>query len=64
MVFDAAGEVKGMGDALVSLTDNPSLYLLVAAGLFLFGVHSFVEARWRRIRDEDVIARLTAAARR
>lgn len=62
--FDAAGEVKGMGDALVSLTDNPSLYLLVAAGLFLFGVHSFVEARWRRIRDEDVIARLTAAARR
>ena len=32
------------------------------AGLFLFGVHSFVEARWRRIRDEDVVARLKAAA--
>jgi len=62
--FGSAGEVKGLGDALASLTDNPGLYLLVAAGLFLFGVQSFVEAYWRRIRDEDVIARLTLAARR
>lgn len=62
--FGAAGEVKGLGDALASLTDNPALYLLVAAGLFLFGVHSFVEARWRRIRDEDMIARLASARRR
>jgi hypothetical protein len=62
--FGAAGEVKGLGDALSSLTDNPALYLLVAAGLFLFGVHSFVEARWRRIRDEDMIARLASARRR
>ncbi|WP_337180293.1 DUF1206 domain-containing protein [Sphingopyxis granuli] len=61
--FGAAAEVKGLGDALSSLTDNPTLYLLVAAGLFLFGVHSFVEARWRRIRDEDVIARIVAARR-
>ena len=61
--FGAAGEVKGLGDALSSLTDNPTLYLLVAAGLFLFGVHSIVEARWRRIRDEDVIARIVAARR-
>lgn len=61
--FGAAGEVKGLGDALSSLTENKELYLLVAAGLFLFGVHSFVEARWRRIRDEDVVARLKAAAR-
>ncbi|MDO9367784.1 MAG: DUF1206 domain-containing protein [Sphingopyxis sp.] len=60
--FGSAGEVKGLGDALSSLTDNKEVYLLVAAGLFLFGVHSFVEARWRRIRDEDVIARLKAAA--
>lgn len=59
--FGAAGEVKGLGDALSSLTDNPTLYWLVAAGLFLFGVHSFVEARWRRIRDEDVVARLKSA---
>ena len=62
--FGAAGEVKGLGDALSSLTDNPPLYLLVAAGLFLFGVHSFVEARWRRMRDEDMIARLASARRR
>lgn len=62
--FGSAGEVKGLGDALASLTDNPTLYLLIAAGLFLFGVHSFVEARWRRIRDEDVLARLAVAARR
>lgn len=61
--FGSAGEVKGLGDALSSLTENNELYLLVAAGLFLFGVHSFVEARWRRIRDEDVVARLKAAAR-
>ena len=60
--FDLAGEVKGLGDALSALTEHEGLYLLVAAGLFLFGVHSFVEARWRRIRDEDVVARLKAAA--
>jgi hypothetical protein len=61
--FGSAGEVKGIGDALASLTENKGLYLLVAAGLFLFGVHSFVEARWRRIRDEDVVARLKSVAR-
>lgn len=60
--FGAAGEVKGLGDALSSLNDNPELYLLVAFGLFLFGVHSFVEARWRRIRNEDVVSRLKAKA--
>lgn len=61
--FGSAGEVKGLGDALSALTEHAELYLLVAVGLFLFGVHSFVEARWRRIRDEDVVARLKAAAR-
>lgn len=61
--FGAAGEVKGIGDALSALTDHPELYALVAAGMFLFGVHSFVEARWRRIRDEDVIRSIKAAAR-
>ncbi|WP_432770799.1 MAG: DUF1206 domain-containing protein [Sphingopyxis sp.] len=61
--FGSAEEVKGLGDALSSLTEQPTLYTLVAVGLFLFGVHSFVEARWRRIRDEDVVARLQAAAR-
>lgn len=61
--FGSAGEVKGLGDALSALTEHKILYMLVAAGLFLFGIHSLVEARWRRIRDEDVVARLKAAAR-
>lgn len=61
--FGAAGEVKGLGDALSALTEHAALYTLVAAGLFLFGIHSLVEARWRRIRDEDVVRRLAAAAR-
>lgn len=58
--FESAAEVKGMGDALSALNEYPELYVLVSAGLFLFGVHSFVDARWRRIRDEDVVSRLKA----
>jgi hypothetical protein len=61
--FGTAGEVKDLGEALSALTEYSALYIPVAAGLFLFGVHSFVEARWRRIRDEDVVRRLNAAAR-
>lgn len=59
--FGSAAEVKGLGDALSSLNEYPQLYILVSAGLFLFGVHSFVDARWRRIKDEDVITRLKSA---
>lgn len=59
--FGSAAEVKGLGDALSSLNEYPQLYILVSAGLFLFGVHSFVDARWRRIQDEDVVARLKSA---
>ncbi|MGQ2943794.1 MAG: DUF1206 domain-containing protein [Blastomonas fulva] len=62
--FGAAGEVKGLGDALYSLTDHPELYSLVAIGLFMFGVHSFVDARWRRIRNEDMVSVLKARAAR
>lgn len=60
--FGAADEVKGLGDALSSLSEHPELYSLVAIGLFMFGVHSFVDARWRRIRDEDVVTILKARA--
>lgn len=59
--FGSASEVKGLGDALSSLNEYPQLYILVSAGLFLFGIHSFVDARWRRIRDEDVVSRLKSA---
>jgi hypothetical protein len=41
----------------------PTLQLLVAAGLFLFGLFSFVEARHRRINDPRVLERLGASAR-
>lgn len=61
--FGSAGEVKGLGDALSALTENKGLYILVAAGLFMFGVHSFVEARWRRIRNEDVVRGLMGGSR-
>ena len=39
-----------------------SLQIVVAAGLALFGVFSLVEARYRRITDHDVIARLKGLA--
>ena len=61
--FGSAGEVKGLGDALSSLADHPELYALVGVGLFLFGVHSFVDARWRRVRNDDVVNVLKSRAR-
>lgn len=57
----SAGAVKGLGDALSSLNEHPDAYLVVAAGLFLFGIQSFFDARWRHILDEDMIARLKAS---
>lgn len=44
-----AGEAGGMGEALASLPKN--VELVVAFGLLLFGLFSFVEARHRRLRD-------------
>lgn len=58
-----ANEAKGLDGALSALRGEPLVYALVALGLFMFGIFSFVEARWRRIRNEDVVARLKAAAR-
>ncbi|MDV3455745.1 DUF1206 domain-containing protein [Sphingomonas sp. HF-S4] len=48
-----AQEAGGMSQALRTLRDGPfgSLLLaIVAAGLMLFGVYSFIEARFRRVR--------------
>ena len=53
-----AGEVKKLGGALNALSGTGLLYTAVAVGLLLFGVFSFVLARYRTIRDEDVLARL------
>ena len=38
--------------------DNQALFKLIAAGLILFGLVSLMMARYRRIEDEDVVARL------
>ena len=47
------------GDMDQALAALPSiLQWIVAAGLLLFGLFSFVEARYRRINNPDVIARL------
>lgn len=53
-----AGEAGGVGQALDSLPE--SLRPVVAAGLFLFGLFSLVEARHRRITDPKVLDRLRA----
>ncbi len=51
--FENGKEVKGLGDALMSLRDNGTLYTLVAIGLLLFGVFSLIVARYRTIPDFD-----------
>ena len=51
--------VRNFGDALaVVRDDHQTLFKLIAAGLILFGFVSFMMARYRRIDDEDVVARL------
>jgi hypothetical protein len=54
-----SGEAGGMGEALGSLSGAP--LAIIALGLLLFGLFSFVEARYRKINDPDVIARLKSA---
>ncbi|HEY0043683.1 MAG TPA: DUF1206 domain-containing protein [Allosphingosinicella sp.] len=57
---DQASEAGGIAEVLDSLPST--VQLLVAAGLLLFGCFSFVEARYRRINDPNVLARLKQAA--
>jgi hypothetical protein len=54
-----AAEAGDMEEALGSLSGT--LLTAVALGLLLFGVFSFVEARYRRINDPEVVARLKGA---
>ncbi|MXO73831.1 DUF1206 domain-containing protein [Altererythrobacter aerius] len=49
--FSRSGEIKGLGEALVALSDNGVIYPLVALGLILFGVFSLIIARYRIIPD-------------
>ena len=55
-------DVGGSQAALETLRDTPWLFYLTAAGLGLFGLFSLVMARYRRINDEDVVARLQGVA--
>lgn len=50
-------QAVGTGQALASLSGWQ--HLLVAAGLFLFGVFSLVQAVYRRITNPDVVSRLS-----
>ena len=43
-------EVKGLGDAIVALTDS-GIYSLVAVGLIFFGIFSLITARYRIVPD-------------
>lgn len=55
-----SGKAGGMEEALSSLSGG--LLTIVAFGLVLFGLFSFVQAWCRRINDPDVLARLKGAA--
>ena len=53
--------LRNFGDALDLVQKNyPLLFQVTAIGLMLFGVTSMVMARYRRIADADVVARLSA----
>jgi hypothetical protein len=51
--FSQSSEIKGLGQALLSLRDTGPLYTVVAIGLVLFGLFSLVIARYRIIPDFD-----------
>ena len=52
----SAGAIKGMDEALQAVHDAPYggvLFILVAAGLFAFGIYSVLEAAYRRISTSE-----------
>jgi undecaprenyl-diphosphatase len=51
--FDSEAQVKGLGDAIVSLSGTGWLYTVVALGLLFFGLFNFVVARYGVIPDVD-----------
>lgn len=55
-----AESVGGIGQVLNSLRSTNWLYIAVAIGLLLFGLFSLVMARYRRIRNDNVLERLTS----
>lgn len=47
--FSSSSQVKGLGEAIVSLRDMGVVYTLVAIGLVMFGLFSFITSRYRVI---------------
>lgn len=60
---EQGSEVRGVGGAIASLRDTSWLFTLVAVGFLLFGLFSLCMARYRTIRNEDVLERLKQEAR-
>jgi len=51
--------LRNFGDALALVrTEYPAAFKVIAVGLILFGLVSLMMARYRRIADDDVVARL------
>lgn len=53
-------QVKTLGDALASLADDGVIFQLVALGLLVFGLFSFILARYRIIPDLDAAGKIPA----
>lgn len=58
--FTSSSEAKSLGSAVASLSDNGVLFTLVAIGLLLFGLFSFVLSRYRIIPDMDASGSIPA----
>lgn len=49
--FDSEAQVKGLGEAIVSLRGEGTLFTLMALGLLAFGLYNFVLARFGVVPD-------------
>ena len=49
--FESSSEVKGLGEAILSLRQSGFVYTLVCVGLMIFGAFSLIVARYRIIPD-------------
>ena len=47
--LEQSSEVKGLGAAIMALSNNGAIYSFVAVGLILFGIFSLIAARYRVI---------------
>jgi hypothetical protein len=52
--FEDEQRTRAVGGALASLRDNDTLYVLVAAGLLMFGLFGLILARYRVVPRIDV----------